>query len=42
MTDGVRSTISPGPTRYTYERWRQRPWTEKFMETVVQPIRSQL
>jgi cardiolipin synthase len=29
-------------TRYTYERWRQRPWTEKFMETVVQPIRSQL
>jgi cardiolipin synthase len=29
-------------TRYTFEQWRQRPWTEKFMETVVQPIRSQL
>jgi cardiolipin synthase len=29
-------------TRYTYERWQRRPWTEKFMETVIQPIRSQL
>ncbi len=29
-------------TKYTYEQWRQRPWTEKFMETVVRPLRSQL
>jgi cardiolipin synthase len=28
--------------RYTYELWRQRPWTEKLVETVIQPIRSQL
>jgi cardiolipin synthase len=28
--------------RYTYETWQRRPWREKFMETVVQPIRSQL
>jgi cardiolipin synthase len=28
--------------RYDYERWQRRPWTEKFMETIVQPIRSQL
>jgi cardiolipin synthase len=28
--------------RYSYQRWRSRPWTEKFMETVVQPLRSQL
>jgi cardiolipin synthase len=29
-------------TRYSCERWSSRPWTEKFMETVIQPIRSQL
>jgi cardiolipin synthase A/B len=28
--------------RYTAEQWRRRPWTEKFLETVVRPIRSQL
>jgi cardiolipin synthase len=28
--------------RYTYETWQRRPWTEKFIETIVQPIRSQL
>ena len=28
--------------RYDYARWQRRPWTEKFMETIVQPIRSQL
>ena len=28
--------------RYSYERWQSRPWKEKFMETIVQPIRSQL
>lgn len=27
---------------YDYEKWKQRPWTEKFMETVVIPFRSQL
>ncbi len=29
-------------TKYPYDRWRQRPWTEKFMETVLRPLRSQL
>ena len=28
--------------RYSYQRWRARPLTERFMETIVQPIRSQL
>lgn len=28
--------------RYTFEQWQQRPWTEKFMEVVVRPVRSQL
>jgi cardiolipin synthase len=28
--------------RYTYERWQQRSWWERFLETVVRPIRSQL
>ncbi|KFL36278.1 phospholipase D-like domain-containing protein [Arenimonas donghaensis] len=27
---------------YDYQKWEQRPWTEKFMETVVIPLRSQL
>lgn len=27
---------------YDYEKWSQRPWTEKFMETVIIPLRSQL
>lgn len=27
---------------YDYEKWSQRPWTDKFMETVVIPFRSQL
>jgi cardiolipin synthase len=29
-------------SEYSYERWLARPWTEKVMETLVQPIRSQL
>ncbi len=29
-------------TRYTYETWKNRPWTEKPKERFVQPIRSQL
>lgn len=28
--------------RYTYAQCEQRPWKEKFLETVVRPIRSQL
>ena len=28
--------------RYTYARWEQRPWTEKFLAIVIRPIRSQL
>ncbi len=28
--------------RYTYETWKARPWTEKFAETFIRPIRSQL
>jgi cardiolipin synthase len=28
--------------RYTYERWSQRSWREKVMESVVYPLRSQL
>jgi len=27
---------------YDFEKWEQRPWTEKFMETVIIPLRSQL
>ena len=27
---------------YTYEQWRARPWHEKFSETVLWPIKSQL
>lgn len=29
-------------TRYTYERWRQRPLKEKLLERLVLPFRSQL
>jgi cardiolipin synthase len=29
-------------TRYTYERWAERPWRQKFAEKVLVPIRSQL
>lgn len=28
--------------RYTYETWKQRPWTEKFAEKFILPLRSQL
>ena len=28
--------------RYTYAQWQQRSWKEKFLATVVRPIRSQL
>lgn len=27
---------------YTFSRWQARPWSEKFSEKIVQPIRSQL
>lgn len=29
-------------TRYTYERWAARSWQQKFAETVLVPLRSQL
>jgi cardiolipin synthase len=28
--------------RYTYETWKHRPWTEKFAELFILPLRSQL
>jgi cardiolipin synthase len=28
--------------RYTYETWKKRPWTEKFAEKFILPLRSQL
>ena len=28
--------------RYTYEKWKNRPWKEKFLEKFVLPVRSQL
>lgn len=28
--------------RFTYQTWKNRPWKEKFVETFVVPIRSQL
>ena len=28
--------------RYTYESWKHRPWTEKFAETFIRPLPSQL
>jgi cardiolipin synthase len=28
--------------RYTYASWKDRPWTEKFAETFIRPLRSQL
>ena len=27
---------------YTYESWNSRPWTEKFAEKFILPLRSQL
>jgi len=28
--------------RYTYEIWKERPWKERFAETFIRPLRSQL
>jgi cardiolipin synthase len=28
--------------RYTYESWKRRPWTEKFAEKFIVPLKSQL
>jgi cardiolipin synthase len=28
--------------RYTYESWKKRPWTEKFAEKFILPLKSQL
>ncbi|MEO5828170.1 MAG: phospholipase D-like domain-containing protein, partial [Luteimonas sp.] len=27
---------------YTYETWKKRPWTEKLVEKIILPLRSQL
>ncbi|WP_140908805.1 phospholipase D-like domain-containing protein [Cognatiluteimonas lumbrici] len=41
MTEVFEKDLVP-TTRYTYETWKNRPWTEKLKERFVQPIRSQL
>ena len=41
MTRVFENDLKPG-RRYTYETWAARPWTEKFAETFLQPIKSQL
>ena len=41
MTEVFEADLTQG-RRYTYEQWHRRPWTGQVVETVVQPIRSQL
>lgn len=41
MTDVFENDLQHS-TRYTYERWADRPWRQKFAETVLVPLRSQL
>ena len=41
MTEVFEEDLEKGK-RYTYETWEKRPLKEKFMETFVLPIRSQL
>ena len=41
MTQVFEQDLAP-TTRYTYESWKNRPWSEKLKETFVIPIRSQL
>jgi cardiolipin synthase len=41
MTEVFEADLKPSK-RYTYESWEQRPLKEKFMETFVLPIKSQL
>ena len=41
LTDVFEQDLIP-TIRYTYERWRQRPFSQKVAEVVLQPIKSQL
>ena len=41
MTEVFEADLQPS-LRYTYEMWKARPLREKFMEKIVQPIKSQL
>lgn len=41
MTRVFENDLKP-TRRYTYETWANRPWTEKFAETFLQPLKSQL
>ena len=41
MTQVFEQDLVPS-TRYTYETWKARPWKEKFAETFIRPLRSQL
>ena len=41
MTDTFEADWADGDL-YTYAMWQDRPWTERFMETVVRPLNPQL
>ena len=41
MTELFESDLQP-TREYTYEIWAARPWREKFIETVILPIKGQL
>ena len=41
MTEVFEQDLKPS-VRYTYERWQQRPWKEKFAERFILPLKSQL
>ena len=41
MTDIFEQDLKP-TERYTYEKWKNRPWKEKFVEKFILPIKSQL
>ena len=41
MTEVFEQDLKPS-VRYTYERWQQRPFKEKFAERFILPIKSQL
>ena len=41
MTDVFNADLRRA-TPYTLQMWRNRPWTERFAETFIRPIKSQL
>ena len=41
MTEVFEQDLKPS-VRYTYERWEQRPYKEKFAERFILPVKSQL